>query len=111
MRRDMIDPYKLTMNVFGPEGVRIHDQCIKFHQFRLFLAMFPSIILLYSSVCMPTIDYIKWHREEKMKTYAFALSIFNKSSLVGNQLVFKDLNVVQMGIKKDDNQWNNWLTI
>ena len=60
---------------------------------------------------MPTIDRIKCQRERKTETYVFALSMFNKSSLAENQLVFKDLNVIQMGIEKDDDQWNNWLTI
>ena len=103
-KRDMIDSYKLTINVFGREGVRIRDQCIKFHRFRSFLAAFPSITLLYSSVCMPTIDWIKCQREGKTETYAFAPSMFNESSLAGNQSVFEDLNVVQMGIKKDDDR-------
>ena len=37
--------------------------------------------------------------------------MFNKSSLAGNQSVFVDLNRVQIGIEKDNNQVNNWLTI
>lgn len=110
-KRDMIDPYELTINVFGPKGVRIRDQCIKFYRFQSFLAAFPSITLLYLSVCMPTIDWIKCQRERKTEAYAFVSSMFNESSLAGNQLVFEDLNIVQMGIEKDDDQWNNWLTI
>ena len=107
----MINLYELTINVFGPEGVRIRDQCIKFHRFQSFLAALPSITLLYSSVCMPTIDRIQCQREGKTETYAFAPSMFKESSLAGSQSVFEDLNVVQMGIEKNDDQWNNWLTI
>lgn len=99
----MINLYKLIINAFGPENVLIHDQCIIFYQFQLFLATFPSIILLYSSVFMYTIDCIKCQREKKTEKYAFASSMFNKNSLKGNQLIFKDLNVVQIDIKKDDN--------
>lgn len=101
-KRDMIDPYKLIINVFGPEGVQIRNQCIKFYQFRSFLAVFLSIILLYLSVYIPIIDQIKCQREEKMEAYAFAPSIFHKSLIAGNQLVFENLNIVQMGIEKNN---------
>lgn len=93
-KRDMINPYELAMNVFGPESAQIRNQYIKFHRFRLFLAIFPSVTLLYSSVCISTIDCIKCQREGKTEVYAFAPSIFNKSSLLGNYLVFEDLNLV-----------------
>lgn len=58
-KKDMIDPYKLAINVFGPESAWIRDQCINFHFFQLFLAAFLSIILLYLSVCISTINHIK----------------------------------------------------
>ena len=60
---------------------------------------------------MPTIDRIKCQREKKTEAYAFAPFMFNECSLAGNQLVFEDLNEVQIGIEKDNNQWNNWLII
>lgn len=99
------------MNVFGPEGVRIRDQCIKFHRFRSFVAAFPSESLSYTSVSMPVIDRIKCKAEGKMEAYAFAPSMFSESSLARNQSVFEDLNVVQMDIEKEDVRWNDWLTI
>lgn len=46
-----------------------------------------------------------------MEAYAFAPSIFNESSLFGNQSVFENLNIIQIGIDKTDLQWDNWLTI
>lgn len=110
-KRDVIDPYKLAINVFGSESARIHDQCIKFHHFQLVLAAFPLVTLLYSSVCMPTIDCIKCQKGRKTEVYAFVLSIFNKSLLLDNYFVFKDLNIVQIGIQKEDNRWKTWLTI
>lgn len=90
------------MNVFRPKSVQIRNQCIKFHHFYLFLAIFLLVTLLYSSVCMPTIDHIKCQKEEKAKAYTFTLFMFNKSLIAKNQSVFKDLNVVQMGIKKNN---------
>lgn len=39
-----------------------------------------------------------------MEAYAFAPLIFNESSLSGNQLMFEDLNIVQMNINKTDLQ-------
>lgn len=60
---------------------------------------------------MPVIDRIKCEAEGKTEAYAFAPSMFSESSLSGNQSVFKDLNVVQMGIDKENARWNDWLTI
>lgn len=37
--------------------------------------------------------------------------MFSESFVVGNMSVFEDLNVKQMGIKKTDCRWGNWLTI
>lgn len=51
---------------------------------------------------MPVIDRINCKLEGKTEAYAFALSIFNESSLAGNQSVFKDLNVIQLDIDKTD---------
>lgn len=106
-KRDIIDPYKLAMDVFGPEGTQICDQCIKFHRFRSFLAVFLSESLSYTSASMPVIDCIKCEAEKKTKAYAFAPLMLSESSLSGNQSVFKDLNVVQMGIDKENARWNN----
>lgn len=53
---------------------------------------------------MSTINCIKCWREEKTKAYAFNPFIFNKSLFARNELVYKDLNGVQMGMKKDNNQ-------
>lgn len=60
---------------------------------------------------MLVIDRIKCEAEVKTEAYAFAPSMFNKSSLSGNQSLFEDLNVVQMGIDKKNTRWNDWLTI
>ena len=57
-KRDMIDPYELVMAVFGPEGIRIREQCVRFHRFCSFLAAFPSESLFYGFVSMPVIDCI-----------------------------------------------------
>ena len=83
-KRDMIDPFELVMAVFGPEGIRICEQCVRFHRFRLFLAAFPSESLSYGFVSMPVIDYIQCKTEGKTEAYAFAPSMFSESSLAGN---------------------------
>lgn len=51
---------------------------------------------------MPVIDQINCKLEKKTKAYKFAPSMFNKSLLIKNQSVFKDLNVIQIGIDKSD---------
>lgn len=101
-KKDMIDLYELVMTIFGLESIQICEQCVKFHRFCLFLAAFPSESLSYSFVFMPVIDCIQCKTEKKTEAYAFASSMFSKSSLAGNQLVFEDLNVIQMGIDKKD---------
>lgn len=103
-KRDMIDLYELAMNVFGPKGVWIYNQCIKFYCFQLFLAAFLSVTLLYSSVCMLTIDYIECQRDKITEVYVFAPFMFNKSSHLGNHLVFKNLNIIQIDIQKENNR-------
>lgn len=110
-KKDMIDLYELVMAVFGLEGIQICEQCVRFHRFCLFLAVFPSESLSYGFVSMPVIDCIQCKTEKKTEAYAFASSMFSESSLAGNQSVFEDLNVIQMGIDKEDVRWNNWLTI
>lgn len=98
----MINSYELITNVFGPEGVKIRDQCIKFYHFQLFLDMFLSESLSYVSASMLVINCIKYKVEGKTEIYVFASLMFSESSLVGNQLAFEDLNVVQIGIDKKD---------
>lgn len=51
---------------------------------------------------MPVSDQINCKLEEKIEAYAFALSMFSESWLADNQLVFEDLNVIQLGIDNID---------
>lgn len=60
---------------------------------------------------MPTLHYIDYKVERKTKVHAFALLMFSKNSLTSNILVFENLNIVQMNIKRIDARWNNCLTI
>lgn len=60
---------------------------------------------------MPNINKIDCRTKGNTEAHAFAPSIFSKSSTAGNISVFQDLNVDQMGIKKIDPRWNDWLTI
>lgn len=47
-------------------------------------------------------NIINYKKEGATKAYAFAPSMFSKSSITGNIFVFEDLNVIQMGINKTD---------
>lgn len=109
-KQDMINPEELGMRVFGPEGTKVRNQCVRSHRFRAFLAVFPVLSFSYSS-SMPKINVINCKTEGKTEAYAFAPSMFIESSLSGNLLVFEDLNVIQMGIDKTDSRWEDWLTI
>ena len=111
VKRDMINPYKLEVDVFGLQSSRVRHQCVRFHRFWLFIAVFLSIDLLYRFVFMSVINCIDCRIEEKTEAYILPSFMFSGSSLNGNLLVFKDLNVIQMGIKKIDERWSNLLTI
>lgn len=51
---------------------------------------------------MAIIIVIDCKKEGCIEIFAYALSIFNKSPTFGNIGVFKDLNIIQMGVQKDD---------
>lgn len=66
-----------------------------FYQNYCFIPLFPyplSIILNMKK------------KEKKTEIYAFAILIFSKSSHTGSQFIFKNLNIVQIGIDKKDAQ-------
>ena len=75
---------------------------MRFHRFWLFTAVFPSIDLLNRFASMSVINCIDCRMEKKTETYTLPLFMFSESSFNGNLLVFEDLNVIQMGIKKTD---------
>lgn len=56
---------------------------------------------------MPKINVIDYKTEGKMEAYAFAPSMFSESSLSDNILMFKDLNIIQIGIDKTNSQWDD----
>lgn len=60
---------------------------------------------------IPTINIIKCKKERYTKVFAYTSFMFNKSSTTKSIGVFEDLNVTQIGIKKDDHYCDNWLTI
>ena len=102
-KQDMIDPEKLIIRLFKPKGTKIRDQYVRLYRFRVFLAAFLVFSFSYIS-SMPKINIIDYKTEGKTDAYAFAPSMFNESSLSGNQSVFEDFNVIQMGINKTDSQ-------
>ena len=110
-KREYLDPWKLGMSVFGPEASETRTKCNRFHRFKAFQAAFPAEDLLLPSASMPNINKIDCRTKGSTEAYAFAPSMFSKSSTAGNIAVFEDLNVNQMGIEKIDAQWNDWLTI
>ena len=59
---------------------------------------------LSSSLCMFVNNWINCKLEKKMETYTFVLSMLSKSLLASNQSVFKDLNIIKLGINKTDAQ-------
>lgn len=109
-KRDMIDPKELIIRLFGPEGTKVQNQCVRSYWLKAFLAAFPAFYIFYTSF-MPKINVIDYKTEGKTEAYAFAPLIFSESSLFGNQSVFEDFNIIQIGIDKRHLQWDDWLTI
>lgn len=60
---------------------------------------------------MPVINLIDCKCERFIRFFLFALLIFSESSTTGNFIIFKDLNIVQMGLDKKDSQWQDSLTL
>lgn len=53
---------------------------------------------------MPAIYIIDCKRERLTKSFFFTLSMFIEASIAGNLAVFKDLNILQLGLEKTDTQ-------
>lgn len=108
--KDLIQSREVIDKVFGSVGSNICKQCTQSYRLNAFRAGFPDETLSYT-VSMPTIKIIDCKREGCTEAFAYAPSMFNKSSTAGNIDVFKDFNMIQMGIKKNDPHWAYWLII
>lgn len=90
--------------MFDSIGSNICKQCVQSHQFNAFRAGFADKTLLYI-VSMLTINVIDCKRESWSKAFAYISSMFNESSTARNICVFKEFNIFQIGIQKDDPCW------
>lgn len=104
------DCVDLFDSVYGPAGTRVRDEYTRCHRFNVFRVAFPEEVLVFNP-SMRAINLINCKNEGATETYAFALSMFSESFVVGHMSVFEDLNVKQMGIEKTDPCWGDWLTI
>lgn len=105
---DIIDPFRLALNVFGIEGTWIYHQCLRCHCFVSFIATFPSTKLLYtSSASILVLNCINYKAEEKTEVYAFTLSMYSERLSAENISVFEDFNIIQIGINQTDTYWSN----
>lgn len=57
---------------------------------------------LTSSVSIPIIDRINYKLEGKIEAHTITPSMFSESLFAGNQSIFEDLNIIQLGINKTD---------
>lgn len=62
------------------------------------------------SVPMPKVDIINYRNKGSIVVFPFAPSMASKSTTAGNMTVFEDLSR-QLGLSKEDPQFNNLLTI
>lgn len=108
--RDLLQSREVIDNVFGSQAAGIRKQCVWYHWLSAFRASFPQNAFEYT-VSMPFLNLIDCRKEGCTEAFAYAPSIFNKSSTASNIGVFEDLNVRQMGVEKDDPRWADWLTI
>ena len=108
--KNFISFQKVIEKVFGLVRSNIYKKCIRLYQFNIFRAGFPDKILLYTT-SMPTINVINYKKKCCIKAFAYVFFIFNESSIAGNIDIFKDLNVIQIQMKKHDPCWVDKMTI
>lgn len=73
---------------------------MRFHYFKLFVAIFLSIKLLYIFIPIIALNYINYKIEKKIIAYIFTLFIFSESLFAGNIFVFKDFYKIKINIEK-----------
>lgn len=91
----------MTRVSFGPLLQGQQDQCICHHQFSSFIAAFSKETFSFSTR-MPKVDIIDCKTESSIIAYPFAPVIASKSTTAGNISMFEDLNINQLGLKKED---------
>ena len=109
-KRAMLCPRTLIAKAFGKENGGQQDLYIRHHRFTFFIVAFPSIQFSYSAA-MPKVDIINCNTEEVIEAYPFAPSMSNESTIAGNISVFEDLTIRQLGLDKDDQRFNELLTL
>lgn len=75
-----------------------------------FISAFPNKIFSYTTA-MPNVDIINCKKEGSTLLYLFALSMSGKSTIIGNINIFKDLNIGQQRLKKENSYWRKLFTI
>lgn len=85
------------------------DQCICHHQFFLFIAAFSKETFFFST-CIPKVDVIDCKTEGLTIACPFALAMASESTTTGNISAFQNLNINQLGLKKEDPQFAELLT-
>lgn len=60
---------------------------------------------------MPIVDVIDCKLEKATKAYLFTPFMSSKSTTAGNINVFEDLNIDQLGLKKENLCWSELLTL
>lgn len=100
-KSDCLRPRAMTKALFGPHLRDQRDQCICHHRFSSFITEFSKEIFSFSA-CMPKVDVIDCKTKGSTIAYPFAPAMASESTTAGNISVFEDLNINQLGLKKED---------
>lgn len=100
----------MTRALIGPDHQSQKNQCTRHHRFALFIAGFPNHSFFYSA-SMPKVDIIDCKTEGSTLAYPFAPAMASESTTTRNINIFKDLNINQLGLQKEESRFGELLII
>ena len=111
-KKDLLSSRIIIERLFGSDSdaQNQRNQCIRHHQFTLFISAFPDWSFSYSAA-MSRVKIIDCKIEGVSKAYPFALPMALESTKAGNMSVFEDLAIHELGFKKEDPRFNEALTV
>lgn len=98
-KRKSLTAFLDTSMVFEKTSVVVQKNCKHMHWFNAFQTTFLQENYNHQ-LTMSAIKIINCKHKESTKFFLYATSMHNKSSTGGNLAIFKDLNIIQKGLKK-----------
>lgn len=99
-KSDILRLYAFIKKAIRPDNQIEQDLYIWYYWFALFIAAFLNHAFSYF-VFMPKVEIINCKTKDLALVYTFALALASKSTMARNISIFKDLNIYQLGLKKN----------